>query len=76
MISDHSNDTTGITIDLTDPELYVFTLLKSSNAHNSGSIGPVSMKYVPLECTNSGLSNDTTCITLNPTDPELYAFIL
>ena len=32
MIADLSNDTTFVTIDLTDPELYAFRLLANGNA--------------------------------------------
>ena len=44
IISDLSNDTALITIDPTDPELYGFTLLKSLDAYNSGSMVPIEMK--------------------------------
>ena len=69
-ISDLSSDTTSITIDPIDLELYTFPLLKSSNAHISGYIGPVSMK---LGSMTSDLSNDITFIIIDLTGPELYA---
>ena len=58
MISDLSNDITLITIDPTDAELYAFTLWKSLNSHNSGSMEII-------------LSNDIHFIEIDPIDPDL-----